>query len=63
MTLVGSGFLISFILASCISFGFYAIGEVTSPLFIAIILVSTSLGVVIPILKMLVKIQRTLANS
>ena len=49
--LVGSGFLISFILASCIGFGLYAIGEVTSPLLIAIILVSTSLGVVIPILK------------
>jgi len=49
--IVGSGFLISFILASCIGFGLYAIGEVTSPLLIAIILVSTSLGVVIPILK------------
>ena len=49
--LVGSGFLISFILASCIGFGLYAIGEVTSPLLIAIILVSTSLGIVIPILK------------
>jgi Kef-type K+ transport system membrane component KefB len=49
--LVGSGFLISFIQASCIGFGLYAIGEVTSPLLIAIILVSTSLGVVIPILK------------
>lgn len=51
MTLVGSSFLVSFILASCIGFGLYAIGEVTSPLFIAIILASTSLGVVIPILK------------
>ena len=51
MTLVGSGFLLSFILVSCIGFGLYAIGEVTSPLFIAIILASTSLGVVIPILK------------
>ncbi len=49
--LVGSGFLISFILASLIGFGLYAIGEVTSPLLIAIILASTSLGVVIPILN------------
>jgi len=51
MTLVGSGFLLSFILVSCIGFGLYAIGEVTSPLFFAIILASTSLGVVIPILR------------
>jgi Kef-type K+ transport system membrane component KefB len=51
MTLVGSGFLISCVLASCIAFALYAIGEVTSPLLIAIILVSTSLGIVIPILK------------
>src|SRR5207248_10356052 len=49
--LVGGGFLISFGLASLIGFGLYAIGEVTSPLLIAIILVSTSLGIVCPILK------------
>ncbi len=51
MILVGGGFLISFGLASLIGFGLYTIGEVTSPLLIAIILVSTSLGIVIPILK------------
>jgi Kef-type K+ transport system membrane component KefB len=49
--LVGSGFLISFGLASLIGFGLYTFGEVTSPMLIAIILVSTSLGIVIPILK------------
>jgi Kef-type K+ transport system membrane component KefB len=51
MILVGGAFLISFGLASVIGFGLYAMGEVTSPLLIAIILVSTSLGIVIPILK------------
>jgi Kef-type K+ transport system membrane component KefB len=51
MILVGGAFLISFGLASLIGFGLYAFGEVSSPLLIAIILVSTSLGIVIPILK------------
>src|SRR5438874_8361276 len=50
-TLVGGGFLISFGLALLIAFGLYAIEEVTSPMLIAIILVSTSLGIVYPILK------------
>ncbi len=51
MILVGSAFLISFVLASLIGLGLFAIGEITSPLLIAIILSSTSLGIVIPILK------------
>jgi Kef-type K+ transport system membrane component KefB len=51
MILIGSAFLISIGLASLIAFGLYAIGEISSPLLIAIILVSTSLGIVIPILK------------
>src|SRR5215471_10657757 len=51
MILAGGAFLISFGLASLIGFGLYSIGEVSSPLLIAIMLVSTSLGIVIPILK------------
>src|SRR5215471_8648241 len=51
MILAGGAFLISFGLASLIGFGLYAIGEISSPLLIAIMLASTSLGIVIPILK------------
>ena len=51
MILAGGAFLISFGLASLIGFGLYAIGEVSSLLLVAIMLVSTSLGIVIPILK------------
>ncbi len=51
MILIGSAFFLSFALASLIGFGLFAIGEINSPLLIAIILVSTSLGIVIPILK------------
>src|SRR5690348_9966180 len=51
MILIGSAFLLSFAFASLIGFGLFAIGEINSPLLIAIILVSTSLGIVIPILK------------
>ena len=49
--LAGGAFLISFGLASLIGFGLYSIGKVSSPLLITIMLVSTSLGIVIPILK------------
>ena len=51
MILVGSAFLISLVLALFIGFGLSSLEGVTSPLLIAIILVSASLGVVIPILK------------
>src|SRR5215471_14846170 len=51
MILAGGAFLISFGLASLIGFGLYSIGKVSSPLLITIMLVSTSLGIVIPILK------------
>ena len=51
MILVSSAFLISLGLALLIGFGLSTLERVTSPLLIAIILVSTSLGVVIPILK------------
>ena len=52
MLLVGGGFLLSLALAFLVGFSIFAIrGGRTSPLLLSIILVSTSLGVVIPILK------------
>src|SRR5215469_9064111 len=48
---VGLAFLISFGLALLVGYGLYAAGQVISPLLIAIILVATGLGVVIPVLK------------
>jgi Kef-type K+ transport system membrane component KefB len=51
MIFVGSGFLLSLGLALLVGFSLFAIVQVTSPLLLAIILVSTSLGIVIPILK------------
>jgi len=51
MILVSSAFLISLGLALFIGFGLSTLEGVASPLLIVIILVSTSLGVVIPILK------------
>src|SRR5437764_2263135 len=50
MLVVGSGFLLSIVLALLFSFSIFVIGGITSPLFLAIIFVSTSLGIVIPIL-------------
>jgi Kef-type K+ transport system membrane component KefB len=49
--LVGAGFVISFGIAIVVSLGLTAIGQVDSALFVAIILVATSLGVVVPVLK------------
>jgi Kef-type K+ transport system membrane component KefB len=51
LAFVGSAFLISFGLALLIGFGLYFAGQVVSPLLIAIILVATGLGIVIPVLK------------
>jgi Kef-type K+ transport system membrane component KefB len=51
MIFVGSSFLLSLGLALLVGFSLFAIVQVPSPLLIAIILVSTSLGIVIPILK------------
>jgi len=51
MIFVGSGFLLSLGLALLVGFSLFAFGQGTSPLLLAIILVSTSLGIVIPILK------------
>jgi Kef-type K+ transport system membrane component KefB len=48
---VGSGFLLSFGLALLVGYGLYLAGQVVSPLLIAIILVATGLGIVIPVLK------------
>src|SRR2546421_7457454 len=51
LVFVGSGFLLSFGLALLVGYGLYIAGQVVSPLLIAIILVATGLGIVIPVLK------------
>jgi Kef-type K+ transport system membrane component KefB len=51
LAFVGSAFLISFGLALLAGYGLYTAGQVISPLLIAIILVATGLGIVIPVLK------------
>jgi len=51
LAFVGSAFLISFGLALLVGLGLYFTGQVVSPLLIAIILVATGLGIVIPVLK------------
>jgi len=51
LAFVGSAFLISFGLALLVGYGLYIAGQVVSPLLIAIILVATGLGIVIPVLK------------
>src|SRR3989454_8739319 len=48
---VGLAFLLSLGLALLVGYGLYVAGQVLSPLLIAIILVATGLGVVIPVLK------------
>jgi Kef-type K+ transport system membrane component KefB len=49
--LVGGGFALSFGIALVVAFALDAAGQVETPLLIAIILVATSLGVVVPVLK------------
>ncbi len=51
LAFVGSAFLISFGLALLVGYGLSIAGQVVSPLLIAIILVATALGIVIPVLK------------
>ncbi len=51
LVFVGGGFLVSLALALCVGFLLFLGGQVLSPLFIAIVLVATALGVVIPVLK------------
>ena len=48
---VGLGFVLSFILALIAGYALYLGGEVVSPLLIAIILVATALGILVPVLK------------
>ena len=45
------GFVVSFAIAVAVSLAFAAAGQVDTPLLVAIILVATSLGVVVPVLK------------
>ena len=51
LTLVGAAFGLSFALAVVVGLGLSAAGRVEDPLFVAIVLVATSLGVVVPVLK------------
>src|SRR6266536_1005611 len=51
LVFVGSAFLLSLGLALLAGYGLYLAGQVISPLLIAIILVATGLGIVIPVLK------------
>jgi Kef-type K+ transport system membrane component KefB len=51
LKLTGIGFVVSFALGIAVGLLLHAGGFVKSPLFIAIVLVSTSLGVIVPVLK------------
>jgi Kef-type K+ transport system membrane component KefB len=51
LALAAFGFAASFALAVVVGLGLSGIGQVETPLFVAIILVATSLGVVVPVLK------------
>ncbi|HJZ61214.1 MAG TPA: cation:proton antiporter, partial [Miltoncostaeaceae bacterium] len=49
--IAGLGFVVSFGLALLAGFALDGFGQVESPLLVAIILVATSLGIVVPVLK------------
>lgn len=51
LVFVSAGFLLSLGLALLVGFALFLGGQVLSPLFIAIVLVATALGVVVPVLK------------
>jgi Kef-type K+ transport system membrane component KefB len=51
LRLAGGGFVLSFGLALAVAFLLGAAGRIETPLLVAIILVATSLGVVVPVLK------------
>ncbi|GCE23051.1 cation:proton antiporter domain-containing protein [Dictyobacter kobayashii] len=48
---VALAFLVSLGLALLVGYGLYAAGQIIAPLFIAIVLVATALGIVVPLLK------------
>jgi Kef-type K+ transport system membrane component KefB len=51
LKLTAIGFVVSFAIAVVVGLGLHAGGFVKSPLFVAIVLVATSLGVIVPVLK------------
>ena len=51
LKLTALGFVVSFVTAIVVGLGLQAGGFVKSPLFVAIVLVATSLGVIVPVLK------------
>jgi Kef-type K+ transport system membrane component KefB len=51
LTVTAVGFAASFVIAIVVGLGLQAGGFVKSPLFVAIVLVATSLGVIVPVLK------------
>jgi Kef-type K+ transport system membrane component KefB len=51
LKLTALGFVVSFVIAIVVGLGLEAGGFVKSPLFVAIVLVATSLGVIVPVLK------------
>jgi Kef-type K+ transport system membrane component KefB len=51
LKLTAIGFVVSFLIAIVLGLGLKAGGFVKSPLFVAIVLVATSLGVIVPVLK------------
>src|SRR5213082_1636518 len=51
LKLTALGFVASFAIAIVLGLGLHAAGFVKSPLFVAIVLVATSLGVIVPVLK------------
>jgi Kef-type K+ transport system membrane component KefB len=51
LRLAATGFAVSFALALAVAYGLRAAGLAETPLFVAIVLTATSLGVVVPVLK------------
>jgi Kef-type K+ transport system membrane component KefB len=49
--LAGRAFLVSMVLAGFVGLGLHALGAEGGPVFLAVVLLSTSLGVVVPVLK------------
>ncbi|MEP6892873.1 MAG: cation:proton antiporter [Gaiellaceae bacterium] len=51
VALAGGGFVVSFAIALVAGFALHSVGLAQKPLFIAIVLTATSLGIIVPILK------------